>query len=133
MSKYDGVTDEDFEIFKSSNIPFQAKENAAKNINKGIEYETAFDTPHGRILLKDLQDTLVSELTKITSHRHNPEKPIAWNYDNLLVAINKYQVAEEMKCKWEGILKTKNASLQMIKGESTKIKNNNRNNYDIRR
>ncbi|HDY68056.1 hypothetical protein LCGC14_0771940 [marine sediment metagenome] len=126
MNKYDGVTDEDFEIFKSSNIPFQAKENAAKNINKGIEYETAFDTPHGKILLKDLQDTLVSGLTKITSHKHNPDKSIAENYDNLLVAINKYQVAEEMKCKWEGILKTKDASLQMIKGESTKIKNNNR-------
>ncbi len=126
MSKYDGVTDEDFELFKGSKLPFEAKENTAKNINKGIEYETAFDTPHGRILLKDLQDTLVDELTKITSYKHDPKLTEVQNYHNVMGLINKYQAAEAIKIKWEGVLKTKDASMKRIKDKSVEIKSSNR-------
>lgn len=124
MSKNNSVTKEDFDLFYKSPLNPESKENTAKNINKGVEYETAFNTPHGKILIKDLEDILVGELTKITSHRHNPDKTIPENYDNLMVAINKYKTAESMKVRWEGILKTKEASLNRIKKVSNEIKKN---------
>ncbi len=120
MGGNSGITKEDFELFLNSGVP--KTEETAENVVMGATYKTALDTPHGKILMKDVQDELVDELKKITSHKHNPAKSIAENYDNLLVAINKYQAVEAIKIKWVNILKKGEASLKRMEKVNNEIK-----------
>jgi len=121
MSK-SNITEEDFNNFNKSNVPRESKEKTASNIAKGMAYEEAFDTKHGRVLTKDLKDILLEDLQKIVTHKHDSSKTISENYDNLMVYINRYQAAHSLECRWEGILKTKEQGLDRIKTVSEKVK-----------
>ena len=118
------VTDEDFYNFNNSALPKQAKENTAKNIRKGLEYENALNTPHGKVLQKDLNDILIGELSKIVSFRHDSNRSVSENYDELMVHINAYKTAQVLKSRWENILKTKEDGLDRVKSVSEQVSKN---------
>ena len=119
MSK---VTQEDVEIFANSNVSQESKEITAKNINKGRSLEDAFDSPYGKILTKDVDAVLMESLGKIMQFKHDPEKSIEQNYDNIRELLLEHSTALKVKSRWEAILRTKESSLNKIGHISSQIK-----------
>ena len=114
MSNRHGVSEEDYDAFKNSGMSREAKEATAGNVNRGIAYEEALDSPEGRLLSKEVDNTLLSSISEIVNFKHNENISLRQNYDNILGLILKHNIAQETKARWESILRTKDASVKRI-------------------
>jgi hypothetical protein len=124
MKNY-GVTEEDYELFKASNISTDSKEKTARNITRGLVYEEAFDTPQGQLLKREVDNTLLESLAEIVKFKHDNKLTLRQNYDNILGLILKHNIAADTKARWEAILKTKETSIKQMKQVSNNIRKNN--------
>lgn len=122
MSEDGDVTEEEMNVFNNSGIPEDARDAAINNVRKGVEYRTALDTRYGKLLSREIDMVESESLEKIKSFKHNEKLSIEQNYTNIMIVINKYNVAIETRGRFHDILTTKKSSEKGIRKINARIK-----------